>query len=40
MSLENNFNDFNLTNLEFEKLFLENPFGYACDICDRLWFML
>lgn len=23
---------------EFQKDFLENDFGHACDICDRLWF--
>lgn len=22
----------------FNKTFKENPFGYACDVCDRLWF--
>jgi hypothetical protein len=23
----------------FQKNFVGNPFGYACDICDRLWHM-
>jgi hypothetical protein len=23
----------------FKKKFICNPFGYACDICDRLWYM-
>ena len=24
--------------VEFEKQFVQNPFGYECSICDRLWF--
>ncbi|KPU75573.1 uncharacterized protein Dana_GF26351 [Drosophila ananassae] len=23
---------------QFQKMFVENPFGYACSVCDRLWF--
>jgi hypothetical protein len=23
----------------FLKNFIGNPFGYACNICDRLWYM-
>lgn len=23
---------------QFDRLFLQNEFGYACDVCDRLWF--
>lgn len=24
--------------LEFSKIFINNPFGYSCVVCDRLWF--
>ena len=27
-----------LADIEFKKKFLDNPFGYACSICDWLWF--
>jgi hypothetical protein len=30
---------YNQANEEFQKNFIRNPFGYACDICDRLWYM-
>ncbi|GFW45523.1 uncharacterized protein TNCV_3244631 [Trichonephila clavipes] len=23
---------------DFQKLFVDNPFGHGCSICDRLWF--
>jgi hypothetical protein len=23
----------------FQKNFIGNPFGYVCDICDKLWYM-
>ncbi|XP_067647614.1 uncharacterized protein [Eurosta solidaginis] len=25
---------------EFQTKFLDNPFGYVCSVCDRLWFKL
>ncbi|KAK0071746.1 hypothetical protein PV326_000909, partial [Microctonus aethiopoides] len=27
-----------LAHKQFQKMFVENPFGYACSVCDRLWF--
>jgi hypothetical protein len=29
----------NKVNEYFQKNLIGNPFGYACDICDRLWYM-
>jgi hypothetical protein len=31
--------NYNQDNEYFQKNFIGNPFGYACDICDRLWYM-
>jgi ribosomal protein S21 len=31
--------NYNKANKYFQKNFVGNPFGYACDICDRLWYM-
>jgi hypothetical protein len=31
--------NYNQANEYFQKNFIGNPFGYACDICDRLWYM-
>lgn len=30
--------NFHRANSEFAKRFLENEFGYACDVCARIWF--
>jgi hypothetical protein len=30
---------YNQANEYFQKNFIDNPFGYARDICDRLWYM-
>jgi hypothetical protein len=29
---------YNQANEYFQKNFIGNPFGYACNICDRLWY--
>lgn len=34
-SMEDNWN---LAVNHFNKVFYSNPFGFACDVCDRLWF--
>jgi hypothetical protein len=31
--------NYNQASQYFQKNFVGNPFGYACDICDRLWYM-
>jgi hypothetical protein len=31
--------NYNEANEYFQKNFIGNPFGHACDICDRLWYM-
>lgn len=33
-----NFNAHKSAHKQFEKQFINNPFGSACSICDRLWF--
>ena len=33
-----NYSEHSSAHLEFKKQFFDNDFGYACDICDRLWF--
>jgi hypothetical protein len=30
--------DHSRADAEFKKRFLDNTFGYACSVCDRLWF--
>ena len=27
------------SNLKFQKKFQENPLGFECNVCDRLWFL-
>lgn len=31
-------NSWKLATVHFEKVFRGNSFGYACNVCDRLWF--
>jgi hypothetical protein len=31
--------NYNQATQHFQKNFIGNPFGYASDICDRLWYM-
>jgi hypothetical protein len=31
--------NYNQANEYFQKNFIRNPFGYAYDICDKLWHM-
>jgi hypothetical protein len=31
--------NYNQANEYIQKDFIANPLGYACDICDRLWYM-
>jgi hypothetical protein len=31
--------NYNKANEYFQKNFIGNPFGYACNICDSLWYM-
>jgi hypothetical protein len=31
--------NYNQANEYFQKNSIGNPFGYACDICDRLWYV-
>jgi hypothetical protein len=31
--------NYNQANEYFQRNFYDNPFGYACDICDTLWYI-
>jgi len=34
-----NFRKFQKAHREFENKFTNNPYGHACSVCDRLWFL-